>query len=398
MQRPKILPGHIALEITCADLSALLNGLTMSGTILQNIHYKDDLTVGFTVNRQAYEKILAIAEKQGAAVKKLGAFGIYPMVSRFVRRPVLTIFLLLVFLLSCYIPGRIFFISVEGNAQVPENYILEVAAECGIDFGAKRRAVRSEKMKNRLLEEIPQLQWAGINTSGCTAVISVREKTSAEKQAEMKHRVSSIVASRDGIIQSCTVLQGNALCAVGQAVKAGQILVSGYLDCGIITKTTRAEAEIKALTFRDLEVIAPSPKVIKGDQQKTKPRYSLRIGKKLIKFYKDSGNLDTTCGKIYSEEYVYLPGGFRLPITIIAETEVYNDIVTGELPASETGEWIKDFAASYLQDTMISGEILSADAEVIADGDVSCLRGRYACTEMIGQIKYEETIPKDDVK
>ena len=84
MQRPKILPGHIALEITCADLSALLNGLTMSGTILQNIHYKDDLTVGFTVNRQAYEKILAIAEKQGAAVKKLGAFGIYPMVSRFV--------------------------------------------------------------------------------------------------------------------------------------------------------------------------------------------------------------------------------------------------------------------------------------------------------------------------
>lgn len=398
MQRLKILPGHIVAEITSANISALLNVLLTNDIRLQDMQYRDDLTVRITVRRQDYSKLAYLAEKHGAVVKNTGIFGVFPIVNRFLKRPVLMIFLLLVFLLSCYVPSRIFFISVEGNSQVPEKYILEVAAECGIDFGAKRRVVRSEMMKNRLLEKIPQLQWAGINTSGCTAVISVREKNLTDKQAEPNYKVSSIVASRDGIIQSCTVQQGNTLCAVGQAVKAGQVLVSGYLDCGIVTKTTRADAEIKALTFRDLEVIAPYATGVKGEKQETKTKYSLRIGKNLIKFYKDSGNLDTTCGKIYSEEYVYLPGGFRLPVAIMKETEIDYDADRGELPASDTGEWVEDFANSYLKETMISGKIISDDAEVSPAAGGFRLRGRYACTEMIGQIKQEDFLPKDDGK
>lgn len=393
-----ILPGNIMAEITSADISSLLNTLAVSGILLKDIQYCDDLTVRITISRRNYQQLAMLSEKHGAVVQKKGIYGLFPVANRFMKRPVLVLFLLFMFLISCYVPSRIFFLRVEGNNQVPERYIIEVAAECGIDFGAKRRLVRSEIMKNRLLEKIPQLQWAGINTSGCTAVISVREKTLNKRQDETDHQVSSIVASRDGIIQSCTVQQGNALCKVGQAVKTGQVLVSGYLDCGIITKTTQADAEIKALTFHDLEVVAPYPSVIKDTKQETKTKFALRIGKNLIKFYKDSGNLHTTCGKIYSEEYVHLPGGFRLPIAVVKETEVYYSDGGGELPVSDAGEWIKDFANNYLKDTMISGEIVSADAEVTPDAGVFCLQGRYACMEMIGQIKYEEFIPKDDRK
>ena len=398
MRHFKILPGHIVAEITCADISALLNTFAMHGMVLQRVQHRDDLTVRITVRRQDYVQLTELSDKQGAVVKYRGIFGVFPVVNRFAKRPVLMMFLLFVFLLTCFVPGRIFFINVEGNTQVPERYILEIAAECGIDFGAKRRLIRSEMMKNRLLKKIPQLQWAGINTSGCTAVISVRERTSADQQIEPDYQVSSIVASRDGIIQSCIVQKGNALCTVGQAVKAGQVLVSGYLDCGIVTKTTRADAEIKALTFRDLEVIAPYATTVKGPKQETKTKYSLRIGKKLIKFYKDSGNLDTTCGKIYSEEYVYLPGGFSLPVSIVKETEIYYDADRGELPVSDTGEWVKDFANSYLKETMISGEIISDDTEVSPDAGAFYLQGRYSCMEMIGLVKQEEFIPKDDGK
>lgn len=393
-----ILPGNIIAEITSADIASLLNTFTLCGIQLRNIEHCDDLTVRISVSRKNYQQLVMLSEKHGAVVKKTGIYGLFPVINRFLKRPVLMLFALFVFLLSCYVPSRIFFLQVEGNTQVPKRYIIEVAAECGIDFGAKRRLVRSEMMKNRLLEKIPQLQWAGINTSGCTAVISVREKTNSNQQDSSKHKVSSIVAARDGIIKSCTVQQGNALCSVGQAVKAGQVLVSGYLDCGIITKTTQADAEIKALTFRNLEVIAPYPTVIKDAKQETKTNFALRIGKKLIKFYKDSGNLHTTCGKIYSEEYVYLPGGFRLPIAVVKETEVYYSDGGGELPVSDTGEWIKEFANTHLKDIMISGEIVSADTEVTPDAGAFYLQGKYACMEMIGQIKREDFIPKDDGK
>lgn len=398
MGQRKVLPGRIAVELTSADIPALLNTMTAHNIKLSNIQYRDALTLRVAVSRQSMEQLVLLAERQGAFVKIIGALGALPVVGRLLRRPVLTIFILAVFLMTCYIPGRIFFICVEGNETIPERYILEAAAECGIDFGAKRRAVRSEIMKNRLLEKIPQLQWAGINTNGCTAVISVREKTAVEKQQKTTYSVSSIVASRDGVIQSCTVFQGNALCAVGQAVKAGQTLVSGYLDCGIVTKTTHAEAEIKALTFRDIEVVAPASAAIKGQVQNVKTRYGLKIGKNLIKFYKDSGNLDTTCGKIYSEEYVYLPGGFCLPVAIVKETQIVYDSDSGQLPTTENGQWLELFAKDYLKAGMISGEIITADAEVIAGEGVFRLRGRYTCMEMIGRTKREETIPKDDVK
>lgn len=398
MMRLNVLPGNITAEITSADISSFLNALIANGILLKNIQYCDDLTVRVMISQKQYKQLMILSDKYGAVVKYKGIIGAFQTVNRFRKRPVLMLFLLIVFLLTCYIPGRIFFVSVEGNALVPEKYILEAAQECGIIFGAQRRLVRSEMMKNRLLEKIPQLQWAGINTSGCTAIISVRERSLAEEQTKPNYKVSSIVAERDGIIQSCTVQQGNCLCTVGQAVKAGQVLVSGYLDCGIVTKTTQADAEIKALTFRDLTVVSLYPTTIKGAAQDAESKYSLRIGKKLIKLYKDSGNLDATCGKIYEEEYVYLPGGFRLPIAIVRESEICYNEIGGELPVSDGGEWLNEFANDHLKNMMVSGEIISADAEVTLDAGVFCLQGRYACMEMIGRTKYEEFIPKDDGK
>lgn len=396
MSYRKFWPGNVVVEIISAEIPSLLNWTNAAGITLRNIKYIDDLTVCVTIRKQDYLKLISVTEKNGAKAKVKRIYGFFAQVNRLVNRPILLVFALFLFLMSCYIPSRVFFLYVEGNSLVPEKYILEIAAECGIGFGAKRRMIRSEEMKNRLLERIPQLQWAGINTSGCTAVISVREKTQSEEKNCINYKVSSIVASIDGIIQSCTVQQGDALCRVGQAVRAGQTLVSGYTDCGIVTKATRANAEIKALTFRNLEVVSPYSTAVKVSKQSERTKYSIRIGKKLIKLFKDSGNSGTSCGKIYSEEYIYLPGGFRLPVAIIKETEIHFDTGSGEIAVADTGEWLKEFSDKYLKQLMISGEIISADTEIISGEDIFSLRGSYACIEMIGQEKYEEFIPKDD--
>ena len=150
------------------------------------------------------------------------------------------------------VPGRVFFIEIEGNQQIPDRLILEVVQENGIQFGAVRRDIRSEKIKNILLEKIPQLQWVGVNTNGCVAVISVRERQFENDSQE--YSFGSIVASRDAIIQQITVLRGTQLCKVGQAVKAGEILVSAYKDYGISVKMTGAKAEIYGQTEHNLDV------------------------------------------------------------------------------------------------------------------------------------------------
>ena len=389
--------GRLELKITCADSVTMLNRLLQAQISLADVVHCSDLELQMTVNRGDYPVVLDLAEKSGASVKILRQTGMVLWGKALVHRPVLVGALLLFLFCSLFVPTRIFFISVEGNQTIPARQILETASECGIRFGAVGRQVRSEIMKNALLEKIPQLQWAGINTSGCTAVISVREKTTTDNSNDTQKQVCSIVASRDGIIQDCTVYSGNPLCVVGQAVKAGQTLVSGYIDCGIVTRATRADAEIKALTYRQLTTVTPAPIAYRAEVQDVKSRFSIRFGKKLIKFYKDSGNSNAVCGKIYLEEYVHLPGGFRLPVSIIKETLISYEESDSVPQTADDLQWLAESANAYLLSVMPGGQVISEQNRLDVGNDVAYLYGQYACMEMIGQVKFEQTMLKDEI-
>ena len=320
--------------------------------------------------------------------------GLYWAFKGFLRRPVLLIGLMIFIALAMYLPSRVLFIQVEGNTTIPTRLILEKSEECGITFGASRRNVRSEKMKNALLEAIPELQWAGINTSGCVATITVRERSIKDDQGVSKG-VGSIVAIRDGVIAECTVTKGTPACKVGQAVKAGEVLVSGYTDCGFCIKATKAEGEVYAFTQRELTVSTPENWQIRGAETRQVKKYAVIIGKNRINFYKDSGILDDRCDKMYKESYITLPGGFQLPVILVTEVWTYhtNDEIT--LDQERAAATLSNFAQTYLAQHMIAGRILMETENISSEDGTFYLQGNYACHEMIGQVRSEEIIKPD---
>ena len=117
-------------------------------------------------------------------------------------------------------------------------------------------------------------------------------------------------------------------------------------------------------------------------------RYRLIIGNILINFYKDSGISPTTCVKIQTEHPLTLPGGFTLPIRIIAEQLTNYECV----PAETDTVWASDYGQEYLKSQMIAGTILSKAVDTLSSAGVSQYEETYFCTEMIGQLKLEETI------
>lgn len=388
------LAGLLCVRFISADVSGLLSQISGRNVPLYRVEWIDDLTVQGTVHRKDYRFLRELVEHRGDRLEIVKRQGLYWDGVNIRQRPVLFFGAVVFLLLALFLPSRILFVKVEGNRAVPTKLILEAAEDCGISFGASRREVRSEKVKNALLEQIPELQWVGVNTSGCVATISVTEKSVAQQSLEQQSGVSSIVAARDGVIWECTVTRGNALCQVGQAVKAGQTLVSGYTDCGITIKATRAEAEIYAQTLRDLEVVTPTNAAIRGDEHRRETKYSLLIGKKLINLFKDSGISDTTCVKMYEEHFLTLPGGFQLPISIVRETWCYYDCWESETAQQASLAWLQTAAEDYLHSQMIAGRILSQDTEVLTENGICRLSGRFACLEMIGLVKDEEILQR----
>ncbi len=385
------LNGMVTFQITSADPAGMLSMLHRHGIPMEDIHFLDELTLHFQVQRQHRKTVITFVEKRGGQWKILSRKGIFWGLRGLLKRPVLVSGLLIFLLLTMFLPTRIYFFRVEGNSTVPEKYILELASQCGIHFGAERRAVRSEKVKNALLSAIPELEWVGINTSGCVATISVRERQNGE-EVQKPQGVSSIVAIRDGVVQEVTVTGGSAACKPGQAVRAGQVLISGYTDCGLSIRAERAKGEIYATTNRRLSFVMPQSASQRGETVSKKQKFSLIIGKKRINFYQDSGNFDASCVKMYEESYVTLPGGFQLPIAIVTETWIeYEDSMLTATP-EQCGAALSELAQSYLRGQMVAGTILSKEEEFLQQDGVFRLEGEYGCLEMIGREQNEEII------
>lgn len=381
----------VIVEIICADIGTLLTQINRHGITFRNIQYADSLTIRMQIHRPDLQAVKLCTAKLGGKIKIIRSGGLYRKLKGLSRRPILVAGAVIVLFLVIWVPTRVFFITVEGNEKIPGRYIIEQANLCGISFGASRREVRSEKMKNSLLAAIPSLQWAGINTNGCTAVISVKERANNEKETEHP-QVGSIIAVRNGIIESCTAYRGSQQCKPGQAVKSGDVLISGYTDCGIKITATRAEGEVIAQTRHNLEVFAPTDYRKNGEITCVERKYGIIIGKKRINFYKGSGILGAGCDKIYKEYCLKLPGGFQLPVSIFVTTISRHNQTTVSAAGDIAEASACTYAQQYLLSQMISGKILQSISSTQYQNDVLVVRGEYICSEMIGRVRYEETI------
>ncbi len=383
------MAGMLEGELTGADPGKSLQVINDQGIRLYGVEWKDELTVRFCFLRQDQRRISVISEKRGDSFKIIKKQGIFWTAAGLFHRPVLLAGILLGFFLTLWLPTRVLFLSVEGNETIPSRQILEAAENCGIRFGASRRAVRSEKMKNALLGVMPELKWAGVNTSGCTAVISVREREPEAVPSETLS-FSNVVALRDGYITSCVVTRGNLVCAPGQVVQEGQLLISGFTDCGICIRAEAAEGEIFAQTRREITAATPANRLIRLEPGETQRRYSLLLGKKRINLWKDSGIWDATCGRMYEEYYITLPGGFRLPAALAVESITPWETAAGEVTPEEAEAGLSAFVQTYVLQQMTAGRILHEEGSLTMEEGLLLLHGRFLCEEMIGRVITEE--------
>lgn len=383
------MAGAVKLELVSANPLETVQKLAQAGIPVSQLESRDALTCCFCIPRGEYGTVARLCEKRGDRISVSRRQGLYWTVRQLAGRPVLVSGLAGMLALMLFLPTRVLFLKVEGNETVPARRILACAEDCGLGFGTVRREVRSEQVKNGLLAQIPQLQWAGVNTAGCTATILVRERP-AQAPVEQEQEVCSIVAAQDGVILSVTATRGNLVCREGQAVQRGQVLVSGYTDCGLSIRATRAEGEIFAQTSRVLTAVTPDTCLYRVGEGKTKRYYSILFGKKRINFLNTSGIPEGTCGRIYVENYLTLPGGFRLPIAIAWEDVTWYPLEAWKPEPQELEDLLRQTAESCLQRRMIAGTVLQSREQWGRGQGFYQLTGQYSCREMIGIPHREE--------
>ena len=132
--------GILQAELTSADLTRSLEQLILAGVELRKIRSVDELTARFWIQRKDKRAADKVMEKRGEDLKIIQEYGLRQTMARIIRRPVLCLGILVLWILTMYLPQRVLFISVEGNEVVPTAEILNAAADCGLRFGTVRKA------------------------------------------------------------------------------------------------------------------------------------------------------------------------------------------------------------------------------------------------------------------
>ncbi len=301
------------------------------------------------------------------------------------RRPVMVVGMVVVLAALVLLPRFVWTVQVQGNERVQTGEILHALEKFGVKFGAWGADIRSQDIKNRMMNELPELRWCAVNrTGGCVTVLVAEREP--EPQIELEHEITNVVASRAGVITQMQVMDGFKACEVGDTVTEGQLLVSGYADWTTGPQAVHALAEIYAMTWRHETVQIPKTVRQKCYTGEEITNYILIIGRKRINLSRNSGIPQGKCDKIVERKALILPGGYAFPAEL--EIETLRSYQTQEVPLTrqEAEALLLDYVTRTVKGDMIAGSILSQSYTVTAKASTWLLEADNSCQEMIARM------------
>jgi len=202
----------------------------------------------------------------------------------------------------------------------------------------------------------------------------------------LDHRlITDIAASRSGTITEVRVLEGTALCEVGDTVEAGQLLVSGVLDPAVHLRTVHAQAEIYAVTNRESAACIPLQYTNNtGETHRHTVRF-IQFGRIRIKISGNSRICTMGCDKMIIRNTMTLPGGYTFPLSWITETCIHRGNTTEEIGEETASTLLRAWMEQSVHDQMIAGTILSSTQSVCTSSDRVLCTAQYICREMIAR-------------
>lgn len=368
--------GYVKFSYNGGFKENFLNDCYSKGINLKNISTSDD-GICAEASIKVYKKLHKIALVHGGRVKihkKIGLpFKLHPLNNRWGMLAGAVYFIVFI----SFMGGFIWNITVTGNNRVTEVKIVDYLASNGFLIGVRWNDVDKERLEDIILTEFDDIAWISINKLGSTASIEINE--TVKPPSVIENNITNVRASADGVIVSITALGGWAEAAVGDAVVAGDLLISGVRESEVDKKNHYAHAHgtVLAQVNNELTVTVSRNQNEKVYTQSTDYHSLFAYGAELpLYLEKDTSSADEFTQKTY-----LVMNSCRLPIGFTTDTVRHYYVKTNVL----TDEELEALARAELEkkkSAELDGcEILAEDIQIeITDADcVITANYNYIC-------------------
>ena len=377
--------GSVLLQVESAYPERIVNLCSAHGIPFWDVRWRGAGCFTVRTSRSGAARLRRAAEHTDAVILRLREQGVPVLALGLRRRYVL---LLGGALLSAVLAAGNFFIwdfEVTGNETVPDEVILRALERQGVTVGCPGLSFDQERLRNRVLLEVPDISWLAVNVKGCVAHVQVVERHRPPPIVAEEER-TNVVADRDGLVTRVETLDGVAMVLPGATVVRGQLLISGVAEGGRSgVRLVHGMGNVWARTWYELSTLVPLKKDAAGPAGKPVKRVALDFGKTRLTLGRKG--LATPAGweKTTVCQTLRLPGGLALPVRLAVEEWTPRAVTELRRSAEEARKEGEATLLAQLETLLRPGGTVTETRFAAAEqGDWLLVTLKAECLEQIG--------------
>lgn len=326
-----------------------------------------------------YKRVRKIRGKCGVRLRIIKKYGLPFFIRKYHKRLGFAVGCVIFFIILNLMSMHIWNIKVVGNQTIEEKTILNALAKIGVKEGNRKSKIDATNARQQLILQLDKISWAAINIEGTKATVDITEvKQVPDNQEKLP---CNLKAAFDGRIVSMEINEGHPVVNVGDAVVAGDLLVSGIVEYKTGQSALKhASGKIIAETNRQLSFHATYEQNYEVETGNVKQRSVLNFFGLKIPLY-----LGTIKGNYRKQidSWRFEANDSYLPITITTARFIEIENVKGFLDREQALELAREEIKNMEQEKLSKAQIINRD-EVVEYTDIGVkLTVNYTCHEDI---------------
>jgi similar to stage IV sporulation protein len=271
-------------------------------------------------------------------------------------------------------------IEILGTDRLDNQKILQALEKFGVKEGIEISSIDQQTLPSLLALEIDGIAWCSVNVEGVKVTVNISESAVTER---FDNTPGNLVAKCDGIITKIEVLNGTTAVTLGQTVKKGDLLVSGFTEYKDGSSTFGPSlGKIIAKTERNLQVFSPFN--IERIVETGEP-----LQKSVISFF--GLNIPLYLGQFKGQYHVSTEtkklqhNGMYIPVFLKTATFTPTQTVSVTLSTEEATEIAKKMLEDLEKKELLDAEIVSKELSFNVTDKGVVLNAKYICRENIAE-------------
>lgn len=293
------LLGAQRLRVGVSERTDALNICLENGFSYSDFSWEADGGVSFLMPPVSARRFRRTCRAGGITVAVVGGKGLPMLLWAMRRRAGLwlgALVAVVLILLSCRF---VWAVEVTGNVNMSDEAVRGLLRECDFGVGSYIPDINARALENRVLLQTDELAWIALYMDGTVARVQVIERenpTDPVAPSVDASKPANLVAAADGQIERVQLYRGEIAVTVGQAVKKGELLVSGVYDStNAGFRYTRAAGEVYARVEHTYTVEIPLSYREKHYTDQKTQSLALNFFNFPVKIFKSTGKKDDNC-------------------------------------------------------------------------------------------------------